>query len=510
MTEDELDLDRRRRRPIPGANGGAHPPPPPIGADPPPSQAVVKASLATAPTRSQRGLDASGADAGEDSRHALPPGIRTDRPQDRFPAWKQILSAVQAEFRRRGGEEGAHHAELAEEETFYNLVAQVVGKPQFGVQPVALPDLVGYLRRQMFGYMGLEQFLALDELEEVYFNRYDQGIYIQHGRKYRIWPPLFSSERELRDLIDRIADDNGYQIDLSHPVLDATLKDEQGQTFARINAVIEPISRNGTSFVVRRHRDIPFTADDYIATGSIPRAALAMLGTLIQQGARIVVSGGTATGKTSLLNVLGNAYIPKSERIIVLEDTPELQIYTDDAEYMLTLKDATRDAGAGERDITLRDLVRYCLRMRPDRIIVGEVRGKEAFDVLTAWNSGHEGSFLTIHANGASEALSKLVQLAVSAREFDREGVRDLVGRVVDVVLQLRRLRDGRRIVSEIVQVVHRDRLREEDERLLGELVDRRIARRAWEDVHLVTLWSWSEEEGVLVRQAAALDTIGL
>jgi Flp pilus assembly CpaF family ATPase len=414
-------------------------------------------------------------DAGKDidlrvAGDELEEGLQIVRPQDRFPMWGQIYSAVQDEFRRRSKDEKDGHHRLMGEQEYFKLVNSVIdGRPELGVSPIALSELVVLLRKHQFGYGGIEDYLQLEGIEEVYFNRFDDGFYKRGGKKHRIDPPLFSSEKEMRDLIDRIAGENRLSIDLAHPVLDARLKDG-----SRLNAVIPPIARKGTSLVIRKHRDIPLTMADYLRSGFITEECAHDLERLVRGGMRIIVSGGTASGKTTSLNVIGNAFIPKDERLIVCEDTPELQIETYDTEYLVTQKDASRDI-KDEGDITISDLIRYCLRMRPDRIIVGEVRGREAMDVLTAWNSGHEGSFLTLHANSAMDALSKFEQLAMAARVFTQEGVRDLIGRVVNIVIQVEEVKRGpkrgQRRVREMVQVVHPGNIAPEQQEAIDQMI---------------------------------------
>ena len=227
---------------------------------------------------------------------------------------------------------------------------------------------------------------------------------------------------------------------------------------------------------------------------------------------RIIVSGGTASGKTTFLNVIGNAYIPPEDRLIICEDTPELKIGTEDTVYLATQKDATHDI-RDEGAIDLRDLVRYTLRMRPDRIIVGEVRGREAFDVLLAWNTGHEGSFLTLHANSAIDALAKLEQLAVSAHEYDQFGVRDLIGRVVNIVIHVEEIKRGpergQRRVKEMLQIFHEGNipsyLREQFDALRTE----GKITPMWEGACYVLPLYERDVEGNLIKLADPLAQIG-
>ena len=309
--------------------------------------------------------------------------------------------------------------------------------------------LVELLPVYQFGYGPLEDYMHIAGLEELYFNRYDQGFYIVRGEKKRIKDQLFADTGALVAFAQHVARENGLEINAEKPNLDATLKDG-----SRLNATLEPPAHDGPDLIIRRFRDIPLTIQRYVNTGMLTAELADDLREWVQVGFNIVVSGGTSSGKTSFLNTIGNAFIPRSDRVIVIESNKELQIATEDTKYFITREDATRENRSS--DIGVKDLVRMSLRKRPDRIIVGEVRGGEAYYALVAWNSGHEGSFCTIHADNAASAIDKLEQLAMENEKLSEEAVRKLISRAVYVVVQVEEIKGhGKRQVVEVVQVYH-------------------------------------------------------
>lgn len=472
---DELFADRRKLRPgraLPDAPGKNNSP-----------------SVQTTP---ERGLVKVGVKQSADEA-----GKHFASPQEEFPYWDDIYAAVQERFKQESKELVGGHIALAEEEAYYNLVAKTVDRRGEWATPINLPVLVSLLRRYQFGYGAVQDYLDMEGIEEIYFNRFDEGFYKRDGQKFRIEPPIFRSEKEMKDLTDRIAEENGLSIDLAHPVLDARLQDG-----SRLNVIIPPVALDGISMVIRKHREIPLTIEDYLRTGLLTQEAADDLRRFIVGGLRIIISGGTASGKTTMLNVLINAFTPSDVRIIFCEDTPELQIQLKDKKGLTTQKDATHDI-RDDSDITLGDLIRYSLRLRPDRIIVGEVRGMEALDVLLAWNTGHEGSFLTLHANSAVDGLSKLEQLAVSAHKFSQPGVQDLIGRVVDIVVQIEEIKfgqeKGQRKLKEMVQVIHQGNIQDELRERFQQLKTEETITELWEGVFILPLYT-RQTGGELVK----------
>lgn len=290
----------------------------------------------------------------------------------------------------------------------------------------------------------LEPLLADESISEIMVNRYNE-IYIErHGRLQR-HHATFSSEQSVRWVIDRIVAKIGRRIDESAPMVDARLPDG-----SRVNAVIPPIALKGAGLTIRKFPQHQPLISDLIQGGSISDVMAEFLLACVRMRKNIVVSGGTGAGKTTLLNVLSNA-IPVDERIVTIEDAAELRLAHD---HWVALE--TRGANLEDRGrIDMRDLVRNALRMRPDRIVVGECRGIEAFDMLTAMNTGHEGALTTLHANSPRDALGRLETMVLMAGMDLPVGViREHIAASIHIVVQQTRLSDGRRIVSSIAEIV--------------------------------------------------------
>jgi pilus assembly protein CpaF len=255
----------------------------------------------------------------------------------------------------------------------------------------------------------------------------------------------FSSDEELLNVIERILSPLGRRVDEASPLVDARLPDG-----SRVNCVIPPLSLDGPLLTIRRFRRQGFSLDDLISNATLTPELAAFLGRSVRARANLVVSGGTGSGKTTLLNVL-SSLAGESERIITIEDAAELRLQQD---HVLRLE--SRPASLeGEGEITIRRLVRNALRMRPDRIIVGEVRGAEALDMLQALNSGHDGSMTTVHSNSAADALRRVETLALMAEvALPHAAVRQQLASALDLVVHLERDRDGARRVMEVVEVV--------------------------------------------------------
>lgn len=398
--------------------------------------------------------------AEELTREAIDGARPLGHPDDEFERWPEILQSVQNTFVHRS--KGSSSAAVRDPDVFYEMVNEIVTHNHPEVQPIDIPRLVELLRAHMFGYGALEDYMRIEGLEELYFNRYDQGFFIARGKKYRITETIFNSPEKMRAFLDRVASENGLELNLQRPILDAALTDG-----SRLSASIEPIAIDGADFIIRKHRDIPFTLEKLIDDGMFSEELSRDLHGWVRDGLNIIVSGGTASGKTSFLNTIGKSYIPSSDRILVLENRKELQIETDDCKYFQTREDPTRP-GSGEGDITLAVLVRATLRKRPRRIIIGEVRGSEAYDALDAWNTGHEGSLCTIHANSAVEAIARLESLAGRAGQLDPTGVRRLIGGAVDIVVQLNLDEStGKRSVTEVIQVLHEFKFNRSDKEIV-------------------------------------------
>ncbi|WP_459618779.1 ATPase, T2SS/T4P/T4SS family [Bordetella sp. 2513F-2] len=300
------------------------------------------------------------------------------------------------------------------------------------------------VRDEAVGLGPLEPLLADPTITEIMVNRHDE-IYVERAGRLSRHEAVFSSEQSVRWVMERIVAPLGRRIDESAPMVDARLRDG-----SRVNAVIPPIAIRGASLTIRKFPMRRPQLADLIAGGSLSAAMGSLLTDCVRARKNIVVSGGTGSGKTTLLNILSNA-IPSGERVVTIEDAAELRLHH---EHLVALE-ARPPNLEGRGRVDIRDLVRNALRMRPDRIVVGECRGPEAFDMLTAMNTGHEGSLTTLHANSPRDALSRLEAMTLMAGlDLPLAVVREHIAASIDVLVQQARLSDGRRLVTAIVEVV--------------------------------------------------------
>jgi pilus assembly protein CpaF len=296
----------------------------------------------------------------------------------------------------------------------------------------------------ILGYGPLEPFLHDDTVTEVMVNGPD-AIYIERNGKIENTRAAFLDDAHLMRIIDKIVSTVGRRVDESSPMVDARLPDG-----SRVNAIIPPLSLKGPTLTIRKFSRDPYTMDDLIEFGSISPKAAQFLSACVHGKLNILISGGTGTGKTTTLNAM-SAFIPNAERIVTIEDAAELQLQQ---EHVLTLE-ARPPNIEGEGEVRIRELVRNSLRMRPDRIIVGEVRGPETLDMLQAMNTGHEGSLTTIHANSPRDALSRLETLVMTAGvELPHRAIREQIASAFDLLIQISRLVDGSRRLTHISEVL--------------------------------------------------------
>ena len=296
---------------------------------------------------------------------------------------------------------------------------------------------------EILGLGPLEPFLADATITEIMVNG-AKNIYVEREGRVLRTNAVFESNDHLMRIIERIVAPLGRRIDESSPYVDARLPDG-----SRVNAVIAPISLVGPVLTIRKFFKIPLTVERLIELGSVTAEAMELLKACVVGKLNIVVSGGTGTGKTTFLNVL-SGYIPNDDRIVTIENAAELQLRQ---EHVVTLESRPPNI-EGRGEITIRDLVINSLRMRPDRIIVGECRGPEAFDMLQAMNTGHEGSLTTVHANNPRDAMSRLENMILMAgMDLPHRAIREQIAGALDLVIHLERLRDGTRkcvAISEI------------------------------------------------------------
>jgi pilus assembly protein CpaF len=303
--------------------------------------------------------------------------------------------------------------------------------------------MVDDLTDDIIGYGAIDRFLKDDEVTDIMVNGPD-SVYIEREGKLVKTDVTFTDEEHLRRIIDKIVSEIGRRVDQSSPLCDARLPDG-----SRVNAVVEPVALNGPFLTVRKFSAERLKVDDLIRFKTLDAPVARFLQACILGRLNVVVSGGSGTGKTTTLNVL-SGFVPASERIITIEDAKELQLHQD---HLLCLESRPPNIdGAGE--ITIRDLVKNSLRMRPDRIIVGEVRGGESLDMLQAMNTGHDGSITTVHANGARDALSRIETLVLMAGyDLPIRAIREQMASALDLIVHMSRLRDGTRRITEISEV---------------------------------------------------------
>ncbi|MEA3377971.1 MAG: CpaF family protein [Chloroflexota bacterium] len=296
---------------------------------------------------------------------------------------------------------------------------------------------------EILGLGPLEPLLADPSITEIMVNGVDD-IYIERNGKITKTDAVFESDEHLMRIIERIVAPLGRRIDESSPMVDARLPDG-----SRVNAVIPPISLVGPTVTIRKFSEDPLTVEQLIEFGTVSAEAMALLGAAVKAKLNILISGGTGAGKTTFLNVL-SGFIPVGERIVTIENAAELQLRQ---EHVVTLESRPPNI-EGKGTVNIQDLVINSLRMRPDRIIVGECRGSEAFDMLQAMNTGHEGSMTTIHANNARDALGRLENMVLMAgMELPHSAIREQIAAALDVIIQLERLRDGSRKVVTVSEV---------------------------------------------------------
>lgn len=334
--------------------------------------------------------------------------------------------------------------ELSDEEILETIDGLILNKMRESC--IALKEKV-QLRQELFYSVRkldvLQELVEDETVTEIMVNGPDT-IFIERGGKLVRWPKAFTSKEKLEDVIQQIVGRCNRVVNESMPIVDARL--DNG---ARVNAVIQPVALNGPILTIRRFPDRPITMEKLIDLGSITRECAQFLACLVKARYSMVIGGGTGSGKTTFLGALSE-YIPKDERLITIEDNAELKIQGIANLVRLEAKMANVEGGAS---IEIRDLIRTALRMRPDRIIVGEVRGGEAVDMLQALNTGHDGSLSTAHANSSKDMLSRLETMTLMGVELPLEAIRRQIASGVDILVHLGRLRDKTRKVLEVTEV---------------------------------------------------------
>lgn len=303
--------------------------------------------------------------------------------------------------------------------------------------------LVEDLVDDVIGLGPLEPLLADPGITEIMVNGATQ-LFVERGGRIEALDAAFASDAHLRRVIDRIVSPLGRRIDEASPLVDARLPDG-----SRVNAIIPPLSVDGPALTIRKFSREVLSIEDLVSSGAATPAVAEFLHAAVATGLNVVISGGTGTGKTTLLNIL-SGFVPFDERIVTIEDAVELRLLQD---HVVRLESRPPNLeGAGE--VTVRDLVRNALRMRPDRIVVGEVRGSEALDMLQAMNTGHDGSLSTVHCNSPRDALSRLETMVLMAGlDLPSRAIREQIAAAIDLIVHVRRWRDGHRGISQVTEV---------------------------------------------------------
>ena len=307
------------------------------------------------------------------------------------------------------------------------------------------------LRQELFNAIRrldlLQELIDDKSVSEIMVNGADSIFYERNGKIYT-WDRHFESREKLEDVIQQIVSRSNRQVNESVPIVDARLSDG-----SRVNVVLDPLALNGPILTIRKFPEEAITMEKLIEWESLSQEAADYLKILVQAGYNIFISGATSTGKTTFLNVLAD-YIPKTERVITIEDSAELQLH--DIANLVRMEVRQADA-EGVSSVTLRDLIKASLRMRPDRIIVGEVRGPEALDMIQSMNTGHDGSLSTGHANSPEDMLSRIETMILMGSDMPLPAIRKQIASSIDIIIQLGRLRDRSRRVTEITEVLSCD-----------------------------------------------------
>jgi pilus assembly protein CpaF len=331
----------------------------------------------------------------------------------------------------------------AQREAVLRAARELIVQEGMQLGGVSRDELSEAVADEVLGLGPLEPLLRDPAVTEVMVNDIDRIFYEQDGRIFRS-PARFRDKQHVMRIVERIVAPLGRRIDEASPMVDARLPDG-----SRVNITIPPVSPKAASITIRKFRADKMKMADLIAVGALSEATAEFLSMCVKAKLNIIISGGTGTGKTTMLNAL-SAYIPNTERIVTIEDPAELKLQQD---HVISLE-ARPASIEGKNQVHQRDLVRNSLRMRPDRIIVGEVRGSECFDMLQAMNTGHEGSISTVHANSPRDALARIENMVLMAgMELPMRAIREQVASAIDVFIQVQRLQDGSRKVTHVTEV---------------------------------------------------------
>ncbi|WP_414717606.1 CpaF family protein [Steroidobacter sp.] len=377
-------------------------------------------------------MTAEGADAADDRMRQLSPAER----EWKETTYQRLLKVLDLSLLAGADDKDARRQirEVCE-----NLIAEERA-------PLSIASRQRIIRRiedEVLGLGPLEPLLADKTVSDILVNGARQ-VYVERRGKLELTNIAFSNDAHLMNIIDRIVSAVGRRVDESSPMVDARLKDG-----SRVNAIIPPLALDGPVLSIRRFAVELLTVDDLIRLGSLTSALSQVMSAIVKTRLNVVVSGGTGAGKTTLLNLM-SGFIPDTDRIVTIEDSAELQLQQPHVVRLETRPPNIEGRGA----ITQRDLVRNSLRMRPDRIVLGEVRGGEALDMLQAMNTGHDGSLTTIHANTPRDALGRIENMvSMTGISFPTKALRSQIASAIDIVIQVERMEDGRRRVVSLQEI---------------------------------------------------------
>lgn len=343
-------------------------------------------------------------------------------------------------------QEAGSNQRLSEDKETYlkNALEKLIDAKDINIPRSDRLRLIEEIYNTVVGLGPLEPLLNDPDITEIMVNGPRQ-VYVERRGKLELSSTVFKDDQQVMNVINRIVSSVGRHVDESSPMVDARLTDG-----SRFNAIIPPLALNGPTMTIRKFSKKPLTVNDLIKYGTASPKMISFLEACVKGKCNIIVSGGTGSGKTTLLNVL-SGFIPNNERIVTIEDAAELQLRQS---HVVTLESRPPNL-EGKGQITIRDLVRNSLRMRPDRIIIGEVRAQETLDMLQAMNTGHSGSLTTAHANSPRELMSRMeTMIMMSGMELPIKAIRDQIASAIDIVVQQSRLRDGSRKIINISEIV--------------------------------------------------------
>lgn len=371
------------------------------------------------------------------SASSAEPGNRTDKNYDKLK--QTVHQEVIREYNDRFSDNtNGRSIDVME------IIHQAIARQEESLTRLEESKLAQEIHDDVMGLGPLEPLLRDDSISEIMVNSARQ-IYIERGGRLEQTPASFRDDAHVLKVINRIVSSVGRRCDEATPMVDARLADG-----SRVNAIIPPIALKGPSITIRKFSSTPLKIGDLIGYGSLSSQMAGFLEAAVKGRCNIIVSGGTGSGKTTLLNVL-SGYIPDSERIVTIEDAAELQLKQD---HVVTLEGRPSNI-EGKGVVSIRDLVKNALRMRPDRIIVGEVRSGETLDMLQAMNTGHDGSLTTVHANSSRDVISRLeTMVLMSGMELPAKAIREQITSAIDLIVHQSRLRDGSRKIINISEVV--------------------------------------------------------